>query len=59
MRTATYIACFATVLLSGRPPVKVPVHVRAWLFPGYFARRAAAKYGKRRNWTLVHLKPLP
>ncbi len=55
----TYIASYTRTLLSTLPPVRIPVHVVRWPFPSYFARRRALKYGKRRSWTLVHLKPLP
>lgn len=59
MSMKTYIAAFRVAFYSTRPPVRVPVHVCRWFFPAFFARRAAVKYGKRRNWTLVQLKPLP
>lgn len=55
----TYLACYARFLHSGRPPVSIPIHVHSWLFPAFFARRAARKYARRRSWILVHLKPLP
>lgn len=55
----TYIASYAVSLYSSQMPVRIPIHVPRWLFPAFFARRRALSYGKRRSWTLIHLKPLP